>query len=82
MGGGIAIHIAWPIRASTSWTVTARAAGQTPPVRKMLHLGVPVGAGIDTRVASYNPFVSLSWMVTGERLAAFRYIPTKIASEP
>ena len=33
----------------------------------MLELGIPVGAGTDaTRVASYNPWVSLYWMVTGK----------------
>ncbi|HEX5751803.1 MAG TPA: amidohydrolase [Archangium sp.] len=38
----------------------------TPPVRKMLNAGLPVGAGTDaTRVASYNPWMSLYWMVTG-----------------
>jgi hypothetical protein len=32
------------------------AARRTPPVRRMLEMGVPVGAGTDaTRVASYNP---------------------------
>jgi predicted amidohydrolase YtcJ len=41
-------------------------ARRTPPIRRMLELGVPVGAGTDaTRVASYNPWVSLYWMVTG-----------------
>lgn len=39
---------------------------RTPPIRRMLELGVPVGAGTDaTRVASYNPWVSLYWLVTG-----------------
>jgi hypothetical protein len=43
-----------------------KAAEQTPPIAKMLKAGVPVGAGTDaTRVASYNPWVSLSWLVTG-----------------
>ncbi len=38
----------------------------TPPVRRMLAAGVPVGAGTDaTRVASYNPWVSLHWLVSG-----------------
>lgn len=42
------------------------AVSHTPPIRKMLALGVPVGAGTDaTRVASFNPFVSLYWMVSG-----------------
>ena len=32
----------------------------------MLEAGVPVGAGTDaTRVASYNPWVALEWLVTG-----------------
>ena len=33
----------------------------------MLELGIPVGAGTDaTRVASYNPWVSLYWLATGK----------------
>jgi predicted amidohydrolase YtcJ len=40
---------------------------RTPPIRRMLELGVPVGAGTDaTRVASYNPWVSLYWLVSGK----------------
>jgi hypothetical protein len=40
---------------------------RTPPIREMLRAGLPVGAGTDaTRVASYNPFVSLYWLVTGK----------------
>jgi predicted amidohydrolase YtcJ len=39
---------------------------RTPPIKRMVELGVPVGAGTDaTRVASYNPWVSLYWLVTG-----------------
>jgi len=39
---------------------------RTPPIKRMLERGVPVGAGTDaTRVASYNPWVSLYWLVTG-----------------
>src|SRR5260370_41448515 len=35
----------------------------------MLELGVPVGAGTDaTRVSSYNPFLSLYWLVTGKTI--------------
>jgi len=35
----------------------------------MLERGVPVGAGTDaTRVASYNPWVSLYWLVAGRTL--------------
>ncbi|WP_336041069.1 amidohydrolase [Acinetobacter dispersus] len=43
------------------------AAKSTPPVKRMLELGVPVGAGTDaTRVSSYNPWVCLSWLSTGK----------------
>ncbi len=42
-------------------------AASSPPIRKMLQLGVPVGAGTDaTRVASYNPWLSLYWLVAGK----------------
>ena len=45
----------------------AARAAESPPIRRMLAAGVPVGAGTDaTRVASYNPFVSLYWLVTGK----------------
>ncbi len=45
----------------------AEAAMQSPPIRKMLEMGLPVGGGTDaTRVASYNPWVSLYWLVTGK----------------
>jgi predicted amidohydrolase YtcJ len=41
----------------------------TPPIREMLSAGLPVGAGTDaTRVASYNPFISLYWLVTGKTI--------------
>jgi hypothetical protein len=54
----------------------AKAAERTPPVKKMLAAGVPVGAGTDaTRVASYNPWVSLSWLVTGTTLGGTRLYP-------
>ncbi|MFJ4340717.1 amidohydrolase [Streptomyces sp. NPDC088915] len=44
----------------------AAAAGRTPPVRAMLDRGLTVAAGTDaTRVSSYNPWVSLHWLVTG-----------------
>src|SRR6202790_2772969 len=47
----------------------AKAAQRTPPLRRMLELGVPVGAGTDaTRVSSYNPFVSLYWLITGKTI--------------
>jgi predicted amidohydrolase YtcJ len=39
----------------------------TPPIMTALKLGLPIGGGTDAhRVMSYNPFVSLQWMVDGK----------------
>ena len=39
-------------------------------------MGVPVGAGTDgTRVASYNPWVTLYWLVTGKTVGGTRLYP-------
>src|ERR1700679_481039 len=52
------------------------AAERSPPIRQMLRSGVPVGAGTDaTRVASYNPWVALSWLVTGKTVGGLRLCP-------
>lgn len=54
----------------------ARAAERTPPIRRMLEMGVPVGAGTDaTRVASYNPWVSLAWLVAGRTVGGTTIYP-------
>ncbi|VFR77212.1 Exoenzymes regulatory protein AepA precursor [plant metagenome] len=56
----------------------AAAAEATPPVARMLEKGVKVSAGTDaTRVASYNPWVSLSWMVTGKTVGGLRITPRR-----
>jgi predicted amidohydrolase YtcJ len=54
----------------------ARAAERTPPIARMLAAGIPVGAGTDaTRVASYNPWVSLNWLVTGKTVGGLGLYP-------
>ncbi len=56
----------------------SRAAEATPPVARMLEMGVKVSAGTDaTRVASYNPWVSLYWLVTGKTLGGLRLTPER-----
>ncbi|RKK05985.1 amidohydrolase [Pseudoroseomonas wenyumeiae] len=56
----------------------ARAAEATPPVAKMLEMGVKVSAGTDaTRVASYNPWVALSWLTTGRTVGGMRITPER-----
>jgi predicted amidohydrolase YtcJ len=73
LGGGIAIQH----RMAFQGEYFAERYGQTqlkrtPPIRRMLEAHVPVGAGTDaTRVASYNPFVSLYWLVSGKTVGGF-----------
>lgn len=54
----------------------ANAARQTPPIKQMLQTGIPVGAGTDaTRVASFNPWVSLYWMTAGRTVGGTLLYP-------
>jgi predicted amidohydrolase YtcJ len=54
------------------------AAEATPPVARMLEKGIKVSAGTDaTRVASYNPWVSLAWLVTGKTVGGLRIYPQR-----
>lgn len=56
----------------------AQAAEATPPIKRILERGVKVSAGTDaTRVASYNPWVSLAWMVTGRTVGGLRIYPQR-----
>ncbi len=56
----------------------AKAAEGTPPVARMLEKGIRTSAGTDaTRVASYNPWVSLSWLVTGKTVGGLRMYPKR-----
>jgi hypothetical protein len=67
LGGGIAIQHRMAFQGEYFVDrYGAQAARATPPVKRMLETGVPVGAGTDaTRVASYNPWTALYWLVTG-----------------
>jgi predicted amidohydrolase YtcJ len=49
---------------------------ETPPIRRILAAGAPIGAGTDaTLVASYNPWVSLYWLVTGNTIGGTSMYP-------
>ena len=79
LGGGIAIQDRMAFQGEYFLDrYGSKAAERTPPVRRMLDLGIPVGAGTDaTRVASYNPWLSLYWLVTGKTVGG-----TALYSEP
>ena len=70
LGGGIAIQHRMAFQGEYFVDrYGAEAARATPPVAEMLRQGVPVGAGTDaTRVASYDPWVALHWLTTGQTL--------------
>lgn len=68
LGGGIAIQHRMAFQGEYFIQRYGKeATKRSPPIRKMLELDLPIGAGTDaTRVASYNPWVSLYWLVTGK----------------
>ena len=77
LGGGIAVQHRMAYQGEAFIERYGVAAAQrTPPVRKMLEMGVPVGMGTDaTRVASYNPWVGLHWLVTGQTVGGTPLYP-------
>ncbi|VFA41475.1 N-substituted formamide deformylase precursor [Chryseobacterium indologenes] len=70
MGGGIAVQHRMAYQGeSFIHRYGKKAALASPPVKKMLEMGIPVGLGTDgTRVASYNPWVALYWVTSGKTL--------------
>jgi predicted amidohydrolase YtcJ len=77
LGGGIAIQHRMAYQGEYFIDrYGAGAAAHSPPITAMLKMGLPVGAGTDaTRVASYNPWVSLYWMVTGKTVGGTPLYP-------
>jgi hypothetical protein len=77
LGGGIAIQHRMAFQGEYFVErYGATEAQMTPPITDMLAAGVPVGAGTDaTRVASFNPWVSLYWLVTGKTLGGLSLYP-------
>ncbi len=77
LGGGIAVQDRMAFQGEYFVDrYGAKQAQRTPPIRRMLELGVPVGAGTDaTRVSSYNPFVALYWLITGKTVGGTALYP-------
>ncbi|NLR77233.1 amidohydrolase [Chitinophaga eiseniae] len=68
LGGGIAVQSRMAFQGEYFTDRYGKAAAaHTPPVKRMLQAGVPVGGGTDaTRVSSYNPWVALYWLSAGK----------------
>ncbi len=77
LGGGIAIQHRMAYQGEYFLERYGLAATQNaPPVQQMLAAGVPVGMGTDaTRVASYNPWVGLHWLVSGRTVGGTQIKP-------
>jgi predicted amidohydrolase YtcJ len=77
LGGGIAVQNRMAFQGEYFVErYGARQAKRTPPIRRMLEIGVPVGAGTDaTRVSSYNPYLSLYWLITGKTIGGLELYP-------
>jgi predicted amidohydrolase YtcJ len=74
LGGGIAVQHRLAFQGEAFRDRYGDAATRrSPPVRAMLQAGVPLGAGTDaTRVASYDPWICLSWLVSGRTVGGTR----------
>ncbi|WP_222615789.1 amidohydrolase [Dyella telluris] len=77
LGGGVAVQHRMAYQGEYFVERYGAAAAQaTPPVKRMLEKGLRTSAGTDaTRVASYNPWVSLSWLVTGKTVGGLSMYP-------
>jgi len=77
LGGGIAIQHRMAYQGEYFLERYGLAATQNaPPVQQMLAAGVAVGMGTDaTRVASYNPWVGLHWLVSGRTVGGTQIKP-------
>jgi predicted amidohydrolase YtcJ len=77
LGGGIAVQHRMAYQGEYFVERYGRGAAEaTPPVREILERGVKVSAGTDaTRVASYNPWVSLAWLITGKTVGGLHLYP-------
>jgi predicted amidohydrolase YtcJ len=79
LGGGIAVQHRMAYQGEYFVERYGHEAAQsTPPVAQILQKGVRLSAGTDaTRVASYNPWVSLAWLVSGKTLGGLRLYPQR-----
>jgi len=77
LGGGIAVQNRMAFQGEYFVErYGSQQAQRTPPIRRMLEMGVSIGAGTDaTRVSSYNPYLSLYWLITGKTIGGLSLYP-------
>ena len=74
MGGGLAVQDRLAFSGEMfAERYGADAAAAAFPLRQIIEAGIPVSAGTDaTRPSSYNPWLSLYWMVTGRTIGGMQ----------
>ncbi|WP_430390133.1 amidohydrolase [Dyella sp. 20L07] len=77
LGGGVVVQ---PRMAYQGEYFVARhgaaAAANTPPFKRMLETGIPVGVGSDaSHMGSHNPWATLHWLTTGKTLGGTSLYP-------
>lgn len=78
LGGGIAVQFRMFYQGELYKKLCGTPAGQLPPIKKMLQLGIPVGLGTDaTRISTFNPWMCLYWATTGKTMGGDQFWPTQ-----
>jgi hypothetical protein len=77
LGGGVAIQHRMAFQGEHFLArYGSEAASAAPPIRRLIEMGIPVGAGTDaTRVGTYNPWVALAWLVSGRTVGGTSLYP-------
>ncbi len=77
LGGGIAIQHRMAFQGESFLErYGSDATSNTPPIKKIMAMDVPISGGTDgTRVASYNPWVGLYWLVSGKTVGGTSIYP-------
>ena len=76
LGGGIAVQFRMYYQGELYNKLYGAPKTQLPPIKKMLELGIPVGMGTDaTRISTYNPWMSLHWLLTGKTIGGLQFWP-------
>jgi predicted amidohydrolase YtcJ len=70
LGGGIAVQHRMAYQGEYFINRYGKNAATTsPPLRRIMEMGVPIGGGTDaTRVSGYNPWIALYWLTTGKTI--------------
>lgn len=76
LGGGIALDTKLAMHGEAFVkTYGAEKASQTPRLRELYHSGVPLTMTTDAfRVASFNPWIGISWMTTGKSISGMEVL--------